>query len=586
MTTTSEAEALYHDGIALWQTGDFAGAREKFTAALASNPNFAHAHNGLGLILSSLGDEDGALERYEAAIRIDPTFASPYINRSLIQHRRGDAQGALASLDRAIALQPDNPNAHNNKGSILTELQLPTQAIASLERVLRIDPNYPLVAGLRLLNKIQICDWSNFQRDLPALGAQLDRGEPGAPPWATLPLIDRPDLQRRMAEAWVPGNVPENRSLGPVASYPAHDRIRIGYYSADLHRHATAHLIAELFERHDRKNFEITAFSLGAPRGDEMEKRLMAGVDRFIDVQAKTDRDVAALSRELEIDIAVDLKGLTVGHRMGIFSYRAAPVQVNYLGYPGTLGAPYYDYILADAVVIPEEAQQFYSEKVIALPGSYQVNDRQRKASDRRFTRAELGLPENGFVFCCFNNNFKIMPYVFDVWARILHDVPGSVLWLIEDNPTAAENLRWEAEKRGIDRKRLVFAGRVSPEDHLARHTFADLFLDTYPYNAHTTASDALWVGLPLITCPGETFAARVAASLLTAMDLSELIVPTFNHYEELAVALAKDPARLAALKEKVVRNRATSPLFATDAFARNIETAYQQMIAAQRTKH
>jgi predicted O-linked N-acetylglucosamine transferase (SPINDLY family) len=584
--TASEIQFLYEAGIALLQSGDPAGAREKFNAALAIDPTFALAHNGIGLSYSNVGQFDAALESYDSAIRVDPNFSSPYVNRSFIQQKRGDIQGAMDSLHYAIKLQPDNPTAHNNLGSILTELKMPRAAIAALEMVMRIDPDYPLVAGLRLLNKIQICDWAGFQRDLPALGDRLDRGEAGAPPWALLPLIDRPDLQRKAAEAWILGNVPAVDVLGPVGSYPNHDRIRIGYFSADFHRHATAHLIAELIERHDRKAFEVIAFSFGPTTGDEMQQRLMAGADKFIDVSGKSDRDIAALAREMEIDIAVDLKGLTVGHRLGIFAHRAAPVQVNYLGFPGTLGATYFDYIVADNVIIPEESGQHYTEVVVALPGSYQVNDRKRKIAERRFTRTELGLPETGMVFCCFNNNFKIMPYIFDMWMRILHAVPGSVLWLIEDNADAAENLRWEAERRGIEKKRLVFADRISPEEHLARHMCADLFLDTYPYNAHTTASDALWVGVPLITCPGDTFASRVAASLLTAMGLPELAVSTFDEMEELAVALAKDPARLAALKEKVRTNRDTSPLFDTDEFAHNIESAYQQMIAAQRTKH
>lgn len=584
--TASEIQFLYEAGIALLQSGDPAGAREKFNAALAIDPTFALAHNGIGLSYSNVGQFDAALESYDSAIRVDPNFSSPYVNRSFIQQKRGDIQGAMDSLHYAIKLQPDNPTAHNNLGSILTELKMPRAAIAALEMVMRIDPDYPLVAGLRLLNKIQICDWAGFQRDLPALGDRLERGEAGAPPWALLPLIDRPDLQRKAAEAWILGNVPAVDVLGPVGSYPNHDRIRIGYFSADFHRHATAHLIAELIERHDRKAFEVIAFSFGPTTGDEMQQRLMAGADKFIDVSGKSDRDIAALAREMEIDIAVDLKGLTVGHRLGIFAHRAAPVQVNYLGFPGTLGATYFDYIIADNVIIPEESGQHYTEVVVALPGSYQVNDRKRKIAERRFTRTELGLPETGMVFCCFNNNFKIMPYIFDMWMRILHAVPGSVLWLIEDNADAAENLRWEAERRGIEKKRLVFADRISPEEHLARHMCADLFLDTYPYNAHTTASDALWVGVPLITCPGDTFASRVAASLLTAMGLPELAVSTFDEMEELAVALAKDPARLAALKEKVRTNRDTSPLFDTDEFAHNIESAYQQMIAAQRTKH
>ncbi|MGE3477779.1 MAG: tetratricopeptide repeat protein [Rhodospirillaceae bacterium] len=584
--TKSEAETLYEAGIALLRTGDYDGAQTRFTAALASDPKFVMALNGLGLALSSMGQDDDALASYNEAVRIEPNFASPYINRAVLQHRRGDAAGALASLDKAIALQPDNPNAHNNRGSILTELQQPKAAIASLEQVLAIDPNYPLVAGLRLLNKIYICDWNGFQRSLPALGAQLDRGEPGAPPWAMLPLIDRADLQRKAAEAWIAGNAPEQKVLGPVQSYPHHERIRIGYFSADLHRHATAHLIAELFERHDRKNFEIFAFSFGPATDDEMQQRLKAGADQFIDVRGKTDREIAALAREMEIDIAVDLKGITVGHRIGIFAHRAAPIQVNYLGYPGTIGAPYMDYIIADNVIVPDESVQNYSEEVVRMPDSYQVNDRKRKVSDRKFTRAELGLPEDAVVFCCFNNNFKIMPYIFDLWMNIMHAVPNSVLWLIADNPAAAENLQWEAERRGIEKKRLVFAERISPEEHLARHEHADLFLDTYPYNAHTTASDALWVGLPVITCPGDTFASRVAASLLTAMDLKELIFANLYEVEQTAIALAKDPARLAALKEKVRKNRATSPLFDTDRFARALESGYQQMIAAQRTKH
>lgn len=584
--TKSEVETLYEAGIALLRTGDYEGAQTRFTAALAGDPKFVMALNGLGLALSSMGKDDDALASYNEAVRIEPNFASPYINRAVLLHRRGDAAGALASLDTAIELQPDNPNAHNNRGSILTELQQPKAAIAALEQVMAIDPNYPLVAGLRLLNKIYICDWHGFQRALPALGEQLDRGEPGAPPWAMLPLIDRPDLQRKAAEAWIAGNAPEQKVLGPVASYPNHKQIRIGYFSADFHRHATAHLIAELFERHDRRNFEVIAFSFGPATDDEMQQRLKAGADRFIDVRDKTDREIAALAREMEIDIAVDLKGITVGHRIGIFAHRAAPIQVNYLGYPGTIGAPYMDYIIADRVIVPEESEKYYSEELVILPGSYQVNDRKRKISDRKFTRAELGLPEDAIVFCCFNNNFKIMPYIFDVWMNIMHSVPNSVLWLIADNPTAEENLQWEAERRGIEKQRLVFANRISPEEHLARHAHADLFLDTYPYNAHTTASDALWVGLPVITCPGDTFASRVAASLLTAMDLKELIFANLYELEQAAIALAKDPARLKALKEKVLKNRATSSLFDTDAFARNIEAGYQQMVAAKRTKH
>jgi predicted O-linked N-acetylglucosamine transferase (SPINDLY family) len=340
-------------------------------------------------------------------------------------------------------------------------------------------------------------------------------------------------------------------------------------------------LIAGLFERHHRSKFEVVAFSLRPVRDDDMYRRIVAAVDRFIDVQGRSDKDVAALSRELEIDIAVDLNGLITNNRVGVFAYRAAPIQVNYLAYPGTLGATYMDFILADDTVIPDPA--FYRERVVRLPDCYQVNDAEREVSDRRFTRADLGLPDDAFVFCCFNNNFKITPRMFDVWMRILHAVKGSVLWLIEDNATAAANLRREAERRGIDQARLVFAPRMPQEDHLARQTAADLFLDTRPYNAHTTGSDALWAGVPLLTCPGESFASRVAASLLQTMGLPELIAPTLADYEALAIALAKDRGRLGAIRQKLTLRRQASPLFDLERFTRNIEAAYTRMIEGDR---
>ena len=314
-----------------------------------------------------------------------------------------------------------------------------------------------------------------------------------------------------------------------------------------------------------------------------MQKRLMAGCEKFIDVRTRSDRDVAALSREMEIDIAVDLKGYTEGYRAGIFAHRAAPIQASFLGYPSTMAAPYMDYIIADDVIIPPHLHQHYSEKVIALPHSYQVNDRKRVVADRVFTRRELGLPDDGFVFCSFNNNYKITPEMFDVWARILKAVAGSVFLLIEDSAKAADNLRREAVARGLAPERLVFVPRVAPEEHLARQRVADLFLDTFPCNAHTTASDALWVGLPVVTVPGEALASRVAASLLTAIETPELIAPDVHAYERLAVDLARDPARLAALKRKLHEKRLTAPLFDTELFTRNLEAAYMRMFETHR---
>jgi len=384
-------------------------------------------------------------------------------------------------------------------------------------------------------------------------------------------------LQKKSSVIYAQDKYPFNPILGTILKRSKNEKIRIGYFSADFKNHPVAFLIAELFEIHDRRQFEIYAFSL-INAADEMKGRLQLAFDHSIEIQVMTDIEIAQLSRSLNIDIAVDLTGYTKDSRTGIFSYRAAPIQVNYLGYPGTMGADYIDYIIADKTLIPLDAQSSYTEKVVYLPNSYQVNDRKRLISDRQFTRQELRLPENRFVFCCFNNNFKILPATFEGWMRILKAVEGSVLWLLQDNSWAVENLKKEAEKQGISADRLVFAERLPLPEHLARHRQADLFLDTFPYNAHTTASDALWSGLPVLTLMGRSFASRVAASLLNAIDLPELITTGQEGYEALAIELALNPQKLAEIKLKLANNRLTTPLFDTPLFAKNLETAYIKM--------
>ncbi len=572
-------DALHQKGLALYELGRVPAAVECFSTALTHEPNFAAAHNGLGLALKVLGNATAALQSFDTAIRFNPRFASPYINRGIVLGELGRLEEALASLDKAVELAPDNPNAHGNRSTILTELKRPTEAVVSLERALALNPSHPFLEGIRLHYKMYICDWNSIEAEIATLLARVERGEPASPCSPLLGLTDSPALQRKAAEIWMTAKHPENPALGPLPAYPRHERIRIGYYSADFYRHATAHLIAELFERHDRAKFEVTAFSFGPATGDYMQKRLMAGCDAFIDVRGRSDRDVAALSREKQIDIAVDLKGITEGYRAGIFAHRAAPIQVNYLGYPGTMGASYIDYIIADNTLITAANRPYFSERIVTLPHSYQVNDSKREIAARVYTRAELGLPEEGFVYCCFNNNFKITPAMFDIWMRILKAVDNSVLWLIEDSPAAAANLRTEATRRGIDAARLVFAERIAPDLHLARQRAADLFLDTLPYNAHTTASDALWADLPVLTAPGESFTARVAASLLMAVGLPELIVPSIAAYEEAAVALARDPLRLRSIKDKLISLRPAAPLFDSQMFARDIEAAYTRMM-------
>jgi predicted O-linked N-acetylglucosamine transferase (SPINDLY family) len=331
----------------------------------------------------------------------------------------------------------------------------------------------------------------------------------------------------------------------------------------------------QMFELHDQNKFEIYGFSFGPSVQDEMRFRASKSFYKFFDVSEASDAEIASMSRDCGIDIAVDLKGHTQDARTGIFALGAAPIQISYLGYPGTMGAEYIDYIIADEVVIPKECQPYYSEKVIYLPHCYQVNDSNRKISNIKFSKEQLGLPNSGFVFCCFNNNYKITPEIFDCWMRILNAVDGSVLWLLEDNEFASNNLRLEARSKGICSDRLIFASRMPADEHLARHRLADLFLDTYPCNAHTTASDSLWAGLPVLTFMGESFASRVAASLLNTLNLQELITESIIAYEKLAIQLATHPSQLDEIKQKLSTSILNSPLFRTETFTRHLEDAY-----------
>jgi len=391
-------------------------------------------------------------------------------------------------------------------------------------------------------------------------------------------MVDKPELQLNVSRIYVNEKYPAIHFSGDFKKRTPDGKIRIGYYSADFRNHVVSDLIVELFELHNPDRFEVYGFSFGPFSNDEMRQRISKALYRFIDISMKSDTEVAQISRSLGIDIAIDLGGFTQFSRAGIFAAHSAPIQVGYLGYPGTMGAPFMDYIVADKTLIPPDSQRYYSEKIIYLPHSFQVNDSKRKIADKVFTRQDLGLPDSGFVFCCFNNNYKILPQTFDSWMRLLKSVNGSVLWLYVEQPSAIKNLKKEAEARGVDPSRLVFATRMNGEDHLARQRVADLFLDTLPFNAGATASAALWSGLPVLTLIGKSFTARYAASLLNAMDLTELITTTSEEYESRAVELANDPLKLAQIKKKLEQNRQTSPLFNGQLFARHIEAAFLEI--------
>jgi protein O-GlcNAc transferase len=571
-------DALNNRGVALSRLKRHEEALVSCDRALALKPNDAEAWNNRAIMLTWLRREDEALQSCDRALALKPDFAEAFVSRGNALNGLMRPDEAAASFDRALALKPQSAETLNNRGNTLMLLGRYEEAARDFERLLKLDAHHDEARGKLLLLQMQCCDWGGFDAAAARIVADVQAGRRSAQPLEFLAISQSPADQLRCAQMWA-------RDACPPAAAPLwqgeryhHERIRVAYLSSDLREHAVAHLIAGLFERHDRQRFETIAVSFGPDRPGAMRTRLEAAFERFIDVRGKSDDDVASMLRAMEVDIAVDLNGFTTHARTGILALRPAPVQVNYLGYPGTMGADFIDYILADRRIIPEGDAPHYTEKIVYLPDSYLVTDDRLRIAEATPARAMVGLPEAGTVFCSFNNNFKITPPMFDVWMRLLHRVAGSVLWLRAGSPAAERNLRREAEARGVAPERLVFAPLVALEDHLARHRCADLFLDTLPYNAHTTASDALWAGLPLVTCLGETFAGRVAASLLDAVGLPELVTRSLEDYEALAFALATDAARLAALKAKLAQNRMTHPLFDTDRFRRHLESAYETM--------
>jgi protein O-GlcNAc transferase len=575
----SDYSAAYNNrGIVLQQLKRYDEALTNYDRAIELKSDYAEAYNNRGIVLQELKRYDEALTNYDRAIELKSDYAEAYNNRGIVLLELKRYDEALTNYDRAIELKSDYVEAYINRGLVLQELKRYDETLISYDKAIESKPDYEYLFGTILHTKMFICDWRNFEADLEGLSLRINENQKSILSFPILALIDSLSVLHKTSAIWINDKHPINPSIGSTPKNVRRNKIRIGYYSADFHNHATAHLMAELFERHDKNNFELIAFSFGPDTKDEMRLRLSKAFEQFIDVRLRSDKDIALLSRDMEIDVAVDLKGCTKDQRTGIFSYRAAPIQVNYIGFPGTMAAEYIDYIIADPTLIPIESQQHYSEKVVYLPNSYQVNDRQRVISDKVFTKEELGLPPDSFTFCCFNNNYKITPHTFDGWVRILKAVEDSVLWLFEDNPTAAINLRKEAQTKGIDPNRLVFAKRMKLPEHLARHRAADLFIDTLPFNAHTTASDALWAGLPVLTCMGESFASRVAASLLNAIELPELITTTQEQYEATAIELATNPEKLKAIKDKLEKNRLTTALFDTPRFTKHIEAAYTQM--------
>lgn len=558
--------------------GQYREAIASFDKAIALWPGYADAFYNKGRSLRSLGETKAALEVFHHAASIKPGMWEAWLEIGNLSFGHGDMAQTLTAYEHVIRLKPDNSRAWMGKAAILLPLEHFSESLAACQKVLALDPDNASAKAFLFQLRASICDWSDYTEHARNCVSDIGGTKSVVAPFTSLILPASPAQLLSVATNYSKQSCPRDFPILSDGPRPRHRKIRVAYLSNDFRDHATSHLLAGTLEHHDHERFEVIGLSLYPEQQTTTGQRIKTAFDIFQNVFAASDAEIAARIHDLETDIAIDLHGYTHGVRTGIFLRRPAPIQVNYLGYPGTMGAPFMDYIIADKTVIPESDQQFYSEKVVWLPDSYQPNDDKRSVPDLKATRSDFGLPSSGFVFCSFNNAFKITPDVFDVWMRLLHGVEGSVLWLIEVNTTANTNLRKEAEARGIAADRLVFAPRVGSADHLARHKLADLFLDTLYYNAHTTASDALWADLPVITREGQTFASRVASSLLRAVGLPELITTTLEDYEALALKLAREPALLASIKAKLAANRRTAPLFNTARYTRHLEAAYITM--------
>lgn len=554
-------------------------AATAFTTALSLNPNLPNALLGLGVVCSKLNRTEQALSVYDRAIALNPSLSRAWLGRADVCKAVGQRDEALNAYNRALALEPGLAEARFGRGHLFYATRKYEQAIEDFEAALALQPRLPELRGVCLDARMHLCDWEEFDRHSAALAEPADEDDLPSPPYCLLSVLSSDEGQLQQTRRWAARHFPPSDGARRPEPGAASDRIKVAYLSADFREHPVSDLAVGLFETHDRSRFHVTGISIGPDDRSDMRRRIEAAFDDFEDWQALADDEISGAIRARNIDILVDLTGYTGGARTGILARRPAPLQVSYLGYPATMGVDYVDYIIGDATVLPPAAWPHYAEKVVTLPDSFLVADRAARVSDRVFMRAELGLPPAGFVFCCFNNAFKITPYVFDVWMRILSAVPHSVLWLRIDNPAAVVNLKTEARARGVDAERLVFAGRMAEaSDHVARQKCADLFLDTLPYNAHATAIDALRADLPILTCLGRTFPGRVGASLLNTLRMPELVTRSLQEYEARAVEIASDPELARDLRLKLIEQRRDGPLFDTAAFARNMESAFVAM--------
>ena len=573
---SGNADTHNNMGVTLQDQGNLEKAIEAYRKAIAIKPDYAGAYYNMANALKEQGNLEEAIVSYGKALSLKPDYVMSYYNMGHALQEQGNLEKAIEAYRKVIAIKPDYTDAHYNMANALRDQGNLEKAIEAIGKALAIRPDYESLVAQKLYWQAHICDWNSIAKDLNRV-PELGITKKNVQPFFLLALEDTPESHQTRSKIYANVGYPQKPLPAQVKPSQKPRRIRIGYFSSDFRDHPVAYLIVKMLELHDRDQFEIFGYSLYGSQQSEMRQRLSKPFDNFANVQGMSDKAVALKARQDGIDIAVDLNGYTKCACTGIFAYRAAPIQINYLGYPGTMGAEFIDYILADPVLIPEDKRQHYSEQIIYLPNTYQPTDNMRAISDKVITREDMGLPSEGFVFCCFNSNYKISPAEFDIWMRVLKNVEGSVLWLLQSNKWAGQNLKRQAEDRGVNAERIIFAERLPQSEHLARQRLADLFLDTFNYNAHTTTSDALWAGLPVITKMGQGFAARVAGSLLNAVGLPELITQNEEDYEVLILELATNPKKLAKIKDTLATNRLTQPLFNTELYTKHLENGYLQ---------
>ena len=567
-------------GNAFLLKNDLNQALLNYEEAIKINPDYHEAIYNKANIFLKLKDFSNALKYYDKVLSLKNDYFPAHQGKAIVYKKIEKFDEAINQWEKVISLNPDNENAYVQKGDILFDKNMLKDALNDYEKAYSINPNKPFLLGSIIYTKTRMCEWEGLDKIITEFKSKIEKNTKVSPPYTALTIFDDPSIHLKISKIWSDEHKKiDDNKIKKIEK--KNKKIKVGYFSADFRTHAMGHLMVKMLELHNREDFEIYGFYFGPKikESDFLAKRIKNSFDKFFDITLKDDLEVANLSKELGLDIAIDFMCFTGNHnRFGIFTQRCAPIQINFLGYPGTSGSKFLDYIVLDDKLICEENKKFFSESLIVLPDTYQPNEDKKEIDNKVLTKDELGLPKSNFVFSCFNSHQKIMPNIFEVWMNILKKKNDSVLWLLKDNDISEKNLKMQAENNNVNPERLIFADHLPLDQHLSRLKLADLVLDTFPYNAHTTCSDSLRMGVPVLTLKGKSFASRVATSLLTSMSLSELVTEKLNDYEEMALKISNNPEMLDQLKDKILRNRENSNVFKPQIFTNNIERSYKKV--------